>query len=351
MRWIPGLLVTGLILGVSGTLIVQYIARARVVGEWRPVDSISVVLGIVATYLGVVLGAYHFRGLRALERFGSTTLARMRESFERELAAMHDTFEREQQAMKTQIEALQRMLETSLDRLTAVQQSVSTRYLGQFPTFLDYLIDLLTGAAKTIRIYCDSPAYAFFTAHESAIRYLQVLQSKALQGVRIELTCPDAETRHRFEDEQFNSDLWNRWQQDDEQKERLAKFLAGRVAEPRHVDREGFIRALDEADLTYLREIFRGAIDEVPTDFPVYLWIVDENTPACRAIFAIPCSADKAEWNEPAFITSDQALIKALQDMTVRYQQRVKAAKLTKLQRPKNRINRDSHPLDPPVAV
>ena len=242
------------------------------------------------------------------------------------------TIQDRQQATLDQIQDLQQKLETTVRKLTAVQESLSTRYLGPFPTFLDTIVDELEKAQSSIEIYCDMPAYGYYSAQDSCLRYQHALQRQA-RKVRIELTCLDAETRRRHTYEQFSETAWSSMLNSEEEREQLCKFLKRRrVANAEALDRHTFVRVMDEADLFFLREVFPNPPRETSADIPFYLWIVDGTS----AIFAIPSATDKEEWDEPGFITSDQTLIKALQDMSSRYQRRVTAAQLPAVNRPRH---------------
>ncbi|MEK6375723.1 MAG: hypothetical protein AABO58_23845 [Acidobacteriota bacterium] len=231
-------------------------------------------------------------------------------------------------------ETTQECLQTTLEQLTKLQQSLSTRYLGQFPRFVDNIAEELEKAQTSIHIMCDMPAYGAFNAQRGCLRYKQVLQRKASEGISIELTCLDAKTRRKHEDEQFSEKVWARWQNDEQQKQRVVKFLAARrTPKPENADRETFVKALDELDFIFLKDVFPQTPYEVSIEIPIYLWIIDGTS----AIFALPSSTDKDEWDEYGFITSDERLIKAFQDMRTRYHQRIGASRLPALDDARNR--------------
>jgi len=245
----------------------EQIARPGAVGEWRPADTFGMLLALGA--LG--LAAYHEKQLTA-----------------------------------------------ALRELAKVQSALSTRYLGKFPHFLRTIVDELGRAEDEIVIFCDVPAYGYYSDPRAALAYRQVLESKALDGVRVELTCLDCDMRREYESEQFAESTWVRWQDDAHAKMRVAEFLNRHVDGRVEVSRDTFIKTLDKVHTTFLRDVFRNKAAEVAFDIPLYFWVVDGRT----AVFAISALSDTEGWEEYGFITSDHALIQAFQEMRARYRRK-----------------------------
>ncbi len=53
----------------------------------------------------------------------------------------------------------------------AVQDGLSTRYVGNFPFFLNKIIELISSAQHEIIVFCDYPAYADFSDPPGALAY------------------------------------------------------------------------------------------------------------------------------------------------------------------------------------
>ncbi|MGZ5445138.1 MAG: hypothetical protein ACXW5U_15900 [Thermoanaerobaculia bacterium] len=210
----------------------------------------------------------------------------------------------------------EKQLRAALSELANVQLALSTRYLGKFPRFLRNIVDEISGAAESVVIFCDFPAYGCFSDPRVALEYRQVLERKAADGLRIELTCLDAALRRRYEREQFTEDTWQRWQSDARATSRIAEFLRKRrAADGSDLSLETFMKELEGIDESYLRDVFAGHVREMSVDIPMYFWIVDGRS----AIFAISAMSDTDGWEEYGFITADHALIQALQEMRTRY--------------------------------
>src|SRR4051794_194335 len=60
----------------------------------------------------------------------------------------------------TELGALQKSLSSDL---STVKSSLSTRFAGSFPDFLDDIIATVNSAQHTLVILCDFPAYADFS--------------------------------------------------------------------------------------------------------------------------------------------------------------------------------------------
>ena len=313
-RWLSLPVGIALVVGALLALIILPLSFHPSAIEWR----IPELIGLLIAFIALIYAYIH----------------------DRQQKASHE----QQRATLQQIQTLQSKLETTVIKLTAVQESLSTRYLGPFPSYFDAIVDELEKAHTSIEIYCDMPAYGYYSAEEASLRYQHVLQRKG-RTVPIELTCLNAETRRRHTYEQFTEAVWSRLLNDKQKREQLIKFLTRRhVANPEDADRHTFVRTMDEADLFFLREVFPKPPNEISTDIPFYLWIVDGTS----AIFAIPSPTDKEDWDEPGFITSDQTLIKALQDMSSRYHQKLSAARLPAINRPRPaRTDAATRPLFP----
>jgi len=246
----------------------EQMAYPERVGEWRPADTLGMLLAIGA----LSLGAYHEKQLRA-----------------------------------------------ALAELAQVQHALSTRYLGKFPHFIRTIVDEIARAEESVIIFCDVPAYGYFSDPRTALEYRQVLERKAMEGAKVELTCLDAATRREYESEQFAEATWARWQADHRKKERLEDFFARHTQlTPAEQNREAFISILDKVHADFLLDVFHRSAHEVALDIPVYFWIVDGRI----AIFAISALSDKEGWEEYGFMTSDHALIQAFQEMRDRYRRK-----------------------------
>lgn len=275
VRRLMGLMCGAVLLSLALTYL-HTLAEHGSIGEWRPVDSVSILLAVGA----VAVGVYHVREIKR-----------------------------------------------TIAQLTTLQSALSTRYIGKFPDFLATIVDELQRANRSISIFCDFPAYGYFSDYKTALKYKQVLETKRAENVAIELTCLDASKRAQTEDEQFAPDSWVQWQSDLNAKAKLNQFLTRRLGETAAASakREEFLQALNELDASFLQDVFQNTAVEIGFDIPIYFWIIDGRT----AVFAISARSDRESWEEYGFVTSDHALIQAFQELSVRYREKVRSQRST----------------------
>lgn len=243
----------------------EQVARPKAVAEWRNADTIAVLVAAGALALGV----YHEKQLRI-----------------------------------------------TLTELANVQRTLSTRYLGPFPRFLPAIAQEIQRAQERVDIFCDYPAYGFYSDGRSAREYRHALEAKASESVVIDLTCLNADLRHRYEREQYSDAIWTSIMASPFEKRKAEEFIRSRSnTDAIACTRDAFIEALDDVDTAFLRDVFMRRAREIQLDIPLYFWIVDERV----AIFAVPTSPETKGWEEYGFVTSDFRLIQAFLEMRNRY--------------------------------
>lgn len=196
----------------------------------------------------------------------------------------------------------------------SVQGALSTRYLGNFPFFLDKIVELIRSAQIEIVMFCDFPGYADFSNPSGALTYRFELERQRQRGVKVELTCMDSDGRTKYLNEQFSASEWSEWSKDPKKHAKVLKFLESRGGvSTEGKNREELLATMETADRQLLEQVFLGKALEIPGPMPIYFWIVDRR----NAIFTIPTLSDEAV--EYGFATSDHALIKALLELRKRY--------------------------------
>jgi hypothetical protein len=213
--------------------------------------------------------------------------------------------------------------ESSLDKIT---RSLTTRLLGTFPEYYENITDLLGEAQEKIVVFCDHAAYGSFSKRNIwKFHYHYILQRQLKEQERgVELTCLDQKGRRGLVKDQFfgaGKDL-EAWKKDPDFMVKLGETLSAqsepvRAEELTEDEFENIIEAEEKRTLAELRGA--GAeIHEISADVPLYFWLIDSGTPRARAIFAIPSFSEKIV--EYGFITEDQGLISAFEQMRDRYQ-------------------------------
>jgi hypothetical protein len=250
----------------------EQVARPKAVAEWRNADTIAVLVAAGALALGV----YH-----------------------------------------------EKQLSTTLSELANVQRTLSTRYLGPFPHFLPAIAQEIQRAQERVDIFCDYPAYGYYSDGRSAREYRHALEAKASESITIDLTCLNAALRHRYEQEQYSEAVWSAIMSEPLSKRKAEEFIRSRSnTDQIECTRDAFIAALDEVDVAFLRDVFMRRAKEIRMDIPLFFWIIDGRV----AIFAVPTSPEPKGWEEYGFITSDFRLIQAFLEMRTRYVRMSEAA-------------------------
>lgn len=200
--------------------------------------------------------------------------------------------------------------------LDILRRELPTRYIGQFPDYLQQIIDLMNRAEKEIVIFCDFPAYGSYSSPKRFVKYRQKLEDKLADNVPIQLTCLNTAGRMKVTRKQFSRQPWDEWIKDPKNDEQLKWFLKHHDKSNELAEDE-FISLLEEDDAGMLK-IMRGSgaqVCEVNRDIPLYYWLVDNQ----EAIFAIIVLSERAI--EYGFRTTDQQLINALSEMRQQYLQ------------------------------
>jgi|ERR1043166_821657 hypothetical protein len=219
--------------------------------------------------------------------------------------------------LKHQVKELKKQTEQAQAHaraLDVLRRELPTRYIGQFPDYLQEIVNLFDKAEREIVAFCDFPAYGSFTSPKKFLKYRQKLEQKLADNLPVQLTCLDKSGRMKVTRKQFLRKPWNQWTADPQNKDQLEWFLKHHDKDTK-VSEEEFISLLEEDDGGML-QIMRGAgakVFEVNKDMPLYYWVVDNQ----EAIFAIIVLSERAV--EYGFRTSDQKLINALNEMRQQY--------------------------------
>jgi len=195
--------------------------------------------------------------------------------------------------------------------LKEVRNSISTRYLCEFPDFLDEIINLIGMSRAHLVIFCDFPGYGKFSTPSKAALYQSAIEQAffRLGDGNLDVMYMNEELRTKYRDKEFSAE----WVGDTKNKERVRHFL--KSSTDITVAAEGtlltdFKAALEKEDLGVLsRKAFREA-HPVNLHMPIYFWIGDME----RAVFSIPTPV-----KEYGFHTLDRDLIKGLLEMRSEY--------------------------------
>lgn len=203
--------------------------------------------------------------------------------------------------------------------LQEVKASLTTRYLGPFPQYMPDIIAVVGGAKEKLVICCDFPAYGRFADPTRWLEYEQAIERKIHSGIRVSLTCLDADCRVKFNSEQFSKEIgeWDDWKRSklgEASLKELIDYYGDRGETIDTLSRERFQELLEKSDQRMLAGPFgRAERREIHDLMPIYFWLADGRS----AVFSIPSFAGKV--TEYGFITFDQKLISAFEEMVGRY--------------------------------
>jgi hypothetical protein len=198
--------------------------------------------------------------------------------------------------------------------LKQISQSLTTRYLGQFPDFYDNIIEIVSAAKTSVKTIYDLPAYACFSRTEEWLQFDHQLTLLSQRGIDIKIGFYADAQRRRMLREQFHYDSpksWEAWRQRSDVSVKMEKFR--RLYAEQNVDiedQEDFLLLLDNVhDQTAKRfEVLHRGVS-ISSLISIYAWIVDENV----AIFVLPSYTGGL--SEYGFITNDARVVAALSNM------------------------------------
>jgi hypothetical protein len=166
-------------------------------------------------------------------------------------------------------------------RLEYVVESMSTRYLGAFPTYLEELPRLVDSANTELLIVAGNPTPAYFSSPELYLSYRQAVERACLRGASVQLVCMSSKYRRRRLELQFptDSDVWPMWLE--KNRSEVEAFLRHRYSEQSidTLDPSRLLDLLANIQTTLLKEDFamKGVVTrEVDELLPLQLFVSDQ---------------------------------------------------------------------------
>ncbi len=215
--------------------------------------------------------------------------------------------------------------------LRKISDSLSTRYIGGLHDYYPRVIDLIEKAENSVAISCDYPAYGCYTHPHYWREYNGKLREKSVKkDFLLTLICPNSEVRAKTDKERyfpraFND--WDNWIKSSKDWESVEAFVQSASKININIDAKGFLRnpqkekffeILSQADEVMLKACFdkENCTKQIPDAIPIDFWIADERC----AIFAFSNYGLGMRQSRYGFITTDQTLIRAFQEMIEYYQ-------------------------------
>lgn len=221
-------------------------------------------------------------------------------------------------------------LDAIVNELRGVAQSVPTRGIGVFPSYMPEVAKLVGEAEESIKVLCDTPAHGAFSHTTAFEDYWSKLQHKMVDGLKIECTFfdpPGREQLHRAQIE-ADEDNWEGWQARNRKNcEAFASFARQNNIAPPSSGKQpqgiwadtpdtyvksmmainGVVQSTLEAKLSHFELLsFAEPLHEGPT---VYFWLRDKDQ---EAVFVIVPVRGIGVRDLAGFRTKEPELIRAL---------------------------------------
>ncbi|MCI0602341.1 hypothetical protein L0156_04945 [bacterium] len=202
-------------------------------------------------------------------------------------------------------------------RVEEIARNLTTRFVGQFPTFMPELTQAIGRAHHTILVACDIPAYGIYSDHRQYIRYREQLQLRMSDGVQVQMLVYSEERVRKLATLQFNDlsidDLKNPKHDANRNFQSFLRWSARKSDDFQNI--KDLILALEQEQKNALANEFRAVdVTQCTETMPLYLWIIDDDT----AVFAIPNfgeKGDKKMGRAAGCITRDGKLIAQLKSI------------------------------------
>lgn len=210
------------------------------------------------------------------------------------------------------LEGVTNSLSTELARISG---SLSTRYIGPFPSFIPQIAELIRDApdGAEVIVACDLPNYGHISAPESWASYRSALLDRE-GAAQVRMIFLNELMRDQVLAEQFriSEENWDEWKTQPCRRSNLEKFLKREHVKDTvdGLGLERFQKLLLEADRDALHELRFADVKEISEALPIYFWVAGETS----AVFTVPGFAEDTT-TEHGFKTSDARLVKALCDM------------------------------------
>jgi hypothetical protein len=191
-----------------------------------------------------------------------------------------------------------------LDTSAAIADSMSTRFVGQFPYNMGDLCKVLGHAASHVEIMVDIVAYGHYSSPEGFGKYFEKLHKIALApDVKLRMIVYDQKLNNHTRDGQFGGEQGFAEVRKDPKFDRFFPRKANNDAPTAYGD---FIQKLSERENLLQQTIHTSGaeIRESNEQFRFFLWLVDD----VEAVFSFQMYGE--HFNEICFRTRDGNLIR-----------------------------------------
>lgn len=202
--------------------------------------------------------------------------------------------------------------------LGEIKNSLSTRFLGVFPSYLSELNRLLERANDSIHICYAYPSHGLFSDHAQWLRGRNIITEQRDRRVEISITCSDQAHRDQLAVAQFRPFMptWESWKASDSAREKFELFMRDHSSlGPEAVTPEQFFALISKIQDQTLYRDFRGIqVTECSVLITNFFWVVDKK----EAIFSIVSLAPGSIAH--GFYTTDSRLISAFLELKKQFE-------------------------------
>lgn len=202
-------------------------------------------------------------------------------------------------------------------RLGLISESMSTKFLGNFPDYLGPLVEVIERAEQELVVVCTIPGHGSYSAKHWHLRYRQAIEKKIAEGVEVSLLTSTATAREQFLSEQFAlaAHHWDEWYADNEEhaREVLVPSYCSQ-ADVEDLNFERLMRCFESMNLDTLKALRAATSIELYDDLlHLWVWVIDRR----EAVFVLPSFAGGTRGGlrkAYGFRTLDQRLVSSLLD-------------------------------------
>jgi hypothetical protein len=206
-------------------------------------------------------------------------------------------------------------------KLSSISDSLSTRYLGEFPEYLPQIANMLLRAKQDISIVCAISCHGVFTSPDGWLFIKQAIETALGINNKINVSCvfTDKHIIRSISKNQYQEAFsnWKNWCLNHDNMIKIQHFV-NKFGSDQQIEKlsiEDFLDLIEKAATETSRTTYKGAkIIEVNFRPPLYMWIVDGK----EAIISIPTTVPN--YCAQAFYTTDARLLTALINMYNEYQ-------------------------------
>jgi len=188
-----------------------------------------------------------------------------------------------------------------------IAESMSTRFIGEFPKNMDNIIQVVSGPTKELDIMIDFPGYGNYSNPDGFKVYFRKILDLAERKVKVRMLVYDEKTRTENRARQLKKDFESKIM-GSERFDYFFHYVHPTVPVPKNY--EEFSTALTKIEAGYEDQLSSQGVEirKVSSPFVFYLWLEDEED----GVFSFQNADEGAR--EISFRTRDGTLLRTLKE-------------------------------------